>query len=136
MSVAVPPGLYTIQVTNQVTNKLAAPASAGGNVTVNTVSSQVWQVTGDGTITAFSGTTGLQARTNNIPAQAGSNVVANSGSDARWIISEGKLISNSYWTAYVMTNDGTNLYWSIDGGNNILVNAKASRAQFTFTPAN
>ncbi|KAJ3726803.1 hypothetical protein FB446DRAFT_790298 [Lentinula raphanica] len=136
MSVAVPPGLYTIQVTAQATNKLAAPASPGGNVTVNTISTQVWQVTGDGTITAFSGLTGLQARTNNIPAQAGSNVVANSGSDARWIISEGKLNSNTYWTAYIMTNDGTNLYWSIDGSNNVLVGPKSGRAQFTLTPAN
>ncbi|KAJ3783731.1 hypothetical protein GGU10DRAFT_334497 [Lentinula aff. detonsa] len=134
MSVALPAGLYKIQVTSSnPALTLAAPSSAGGNITVNTSSSQVWQVSGDGVLTAFTTFAG-QARTNNSPAAQGTNVVANSGSPAQWIITGVKLISNSYWTGYIMTNDGTQLFWNLDGNNNVLVNPSSSKAQFTFTP--
>ncbi|KAJ3979767.1 hypothetical protein F5890DRAFT_1478274 [Lentinula detonsa] len=134
MSVALPPGLYNIHVTSSnPTLILAAPSFAGGNITVNTSSRQVWQVSGDGVLTAFTAFAG-QARTNNTPATQGSNVVANSGSSAQWIITGVKLISNFYWTGYIMANDGTRLFWNLDGNNNVLVNPSSSKVQFTFVP--
>ncbi|KAJ3898497.1 hypothetical protein F5879DRAFT_1026556 [Lentinula edodes] len=136
MSVAVPPGLYQVQVTSNASQKVAAPASAGGNVTVNTSTSQVWQITGDGVITSFqTGSSATQARTPNVPAITGNNVVADAGTIAQqWIISGAALISNTYWTGYVMTSDGTRLFWGVDGSNNVLVTGTTAKTQFNFIP--
>ncbi|KAJ3873107.1 hypothetical protein F5051DRAFT_420099, partial [Lentinula edodes] len=136
MSVAVPPGLYQVQVTSNASQKVAAPASAGGNVTVNTTTSQVWQITGDGVITSFqTGSSATQARTPNVPAITGNNVVADAGTIAQqWIISGANLISNTYWTGYVMTSDGTRLFWGVDGSNNVLVTGTTAKTQFNFIP--
>ncbi|KAJ4480767.1 hypothetical protein C8R41DRAFT_490674 [Lentinula lateritia] len=122
MSVAVPPGLYQVQVTSNTSQKVAGPASAGGNITVNTSTAQ-WQITGDGVITSFqTGSSATQARTPNVPAISGNNVVADAGTIAQqWIISGANLISNTYWTGYVMTSDGTQLFWGVDGSNNALL---------------
>ncbi|KAJ4480737.1 hypothetical protein C8R41DRAFT_489053 [Lentinula lateritia] len=143
MSVAVPPGLYQVQVTSNTSQKVAGPASAGGNITVNTSTSQVvskqgsgWQITGDGVITSFqTGSSATQARTPNVPAITGNNVVANAGTIAQqWIISGANLISNTYWTGYVMTSDGTRLFWGVDGSNNVLVTGTSAKTQFNFIP--
>ncbi|KAJ3862288.1 hypothetical protein EV359DRAFT_65744 [Lentinula novae-zelandiae] len=156
MSVAVPPGLYQVQVTSNTSQKVAGPASAGGNITVNTSTAQVnvtdyhiWRnsfqdessvnyslVTGDGVITSFqTGSSATQARTPNVPAISGNNVVAAAGTSAQqWIISGANLISNTYWTGYVMTSDGTQLFWGVDGSNNVLVTGTTAKTQFNFIP--
>ncbi|KAJ3881140.1 hypothetical protein F5051DRAFT_398116 [Lentinula edodes] len=136
MSVAVPPGLYQVQVTSNTSQKVAGPASAGGNITVNTSTAQVWQITGDGVITSFqTGSSATQARTPNVPAISGNNVVADAGTIAQqWIISGANLISNTYWTGYVMTSDGTQLFWGVDGSNNVRVTGTTAKTQFSFIP--
>ncbi|KAJ4483921.1 hypothetical protein J3R30DRAFT_3681188 [Lentinula aciculospora] len=95
MSVALPPGFYTIRVHND-TKTVASPSSAGGNLAVNTSSgNKEWQIDGDGVITSLStGNSPAQAQTNNHPAQPGDNVVANTGNPLKWIISGVKYISS------------------------------------------
>ncbi|GAW00852.1 hypothetical protein LENED_002406 [Lentinula edodes] len=110
MSVAVPPGLYQVQVTSNTSQKVAGPASAGGNITVNTSTAQVWQITGDGVITSF---------------QTGKALLPKLGH---------RIISNTYWTGYVMTSDGTQLFWGVDGSNNVRVTGTTAKTQFSFIP--
>ncbi|GAW00165.1 hypothetical protein LENED_001665 [Lentinula edodes] len=108
-------------------------------------STSQWTITDDldisgkllvGVITSFqTGSSATQARTPNVPAITGNNVVADAGAIAQqWIISGANLISNTYWTGYVMTSDGTRLFWGVDGSNNVLVTGTSAKTQFNFIP--
>ncbi|KAJ3806377.1 hypothetical protein F5876DRAFT_80761 [Lentinula aff. lateritia] len=78
-----------------------------------------WQISGDGLIVAFdkSNWSEYQTRTNNSPCQAGDYVTTGKIGGMRWIIYEAQWNLGDYWTAYIMSNDGTKLFWTINPSN-------------------
>ncbi|KAJ3847368.1 hypothetical protein EV368DRAFT_87805 [Lentinula lateritia] len=127
---ALPPGFYEIHIhsaDNLEKEKILTPQSLGVSITSGTgladaTASPIlhyWQISGDGLIVAFdkSNWSEYQTRTNNSPCQAGDYVTTGKIGGMRWIIYEAQWNLGDYWTAYIMSNDGTKLFWTINPSN-------------------
>ncbi|KAJ3931836.1 MAG: hypothetical protein NXY57DRAFT_178084 [Lentinula lateritia] len=120
---ALPPGFYEIHIhsnDNLEKEKILTPQSLGVSITSGTASADAtWQISGDGLIVAFdkSNWSEYQTRTNNSPCQAGDYVTTGKIGGMRWIIYEAQWNLGDYWTAYIMSNDGTKLFWTINPSN-------------------
>ncbi|KAF5392725.1 hypothetical protein D9757_000944 [Collybiopsis confluens] len=128
MSIALPPGIYTI--TNGSGQTVVDADAEGGKLALSNESSgalnQQWIISGDGTIKSSSSDHHASATTGS------SSTISRSKTDMPWTIQVQSTGSDNSFTGYITTTDGKNYHWAHDG-NDISLQNKPTTTQWTFT---